>query len=290
MSDDRIRLPVVAEARAAVARPTPTTSAAATTAFCAVEVNVGRRWSLWLDGNGKITAGNGTLEEPRPNALSLVNGADCPFRTPTCEASCYVHGIEKHAPDTFSLYKHNARTIREILGARPFDGNDAASDLADWIESNAQGGFRWHVSGDIISLGHAQWIALVARYARVPQWIYTRSFPFLEPLLAVSTTRGGSLAINLSCDRDNHWLARRYAEQHGLRLCYLVDDSGVTPELPAGSVLFPDYGLRGRGLAEPTDGVWWQGLTDAQRKQVCPVDFFGKSEAMRCGPCRKCLR
>lgn len=63
-------------------------STAATTAFCSVEVHGPGGLSLWLDGNGKITAGNGTLAEPKPNAFSLVQIEDCPQSTPTCRASC----------------------------------------------------------------------------------------------------------------------------------------------------------------------------------------------------------
>ncbi len=61
-------------------------------------------------------------------------------------------------------------------------------------------------------------------------------------------------------------------------------------DLPAGSVLFPDYELRGRALAKPTDAPWWQSLTQAQRKMTCPVDQFGASESLRCGVCTKCIR
>lgn len=264
-------------------------SSAPDTSYIAVDILAGD-CVLHIDGNSKVTVGNGSYAEPAPNAFSIVNGADCPFRTPTCEASCYVQGIEEHAGALYQLYKRNSETIRAILpDARR--SSAAAAYLGRWISEHAAGGFRWHVSGDIFSISYAHWISMVVRLSPdVPHWIYTRSFPHLTPLLPLSTTRGGNLAINLSCDRDNMWLARRYAEEHGLRLCYLVDDSGVVPDLPAGSVLFPDYSLRARGLADAQDSPWWQGLTVAQRQMVCPVDFFGKSESMRCGPCKKCLR
>lgn len=68
-------------------------TSAATTVFCSAKVegpcfHLDPDDYLMLDGNGKITWENGTLAEPRPNALSLVNVDDCPGSTPTCRASC----------------------------------------------------------------------------------------------------------------------------------------------------------------------------------------------------------
>lgn len=268
------------------------------TAFCSARLD-GPGGYIFLDGNGKVTGGNGTFAAPRPNAFSIVQVEDCPFRTPTCEAACYVHGLESNAPNTHALYRHNSRMLRQLL-ANPVHRTVWAHLLADWITDNAAAGFRWHVSGDITSELHAKWIAMVCDASPdVRHWIYTRSYPYIGPLLEVA---GSNLALNLSCDRDNLWLARRFADKNGLRLAYMVagdeprwvDDGElrkvVAPELPEGSVLFPDYALRGRDLDKPTDAPWWQSLTPAQRRQVCPVDFFGGSPSLRCGPCKKCLR
>lgn len=268
------------------------------TAFCSARID-GPGGCLFVDGNGKITAGNGTYAEPRPNAFSIVQIEDCPFRTPTCEAACYVHGLEANAPDVHALYRHNSRMLRHVVLANPVRRVVWANLLGEWISEHAPAGFRWHVSGDLTSEAHAAWIAAVCDVSSdVRHWIYTRSYPFIGPLLDV-----GNLALNLSCDRDNLWLARRYAERHGLRLAYMVAGDEpvygdgyleprqpVAPDLPPGSVLFPDYALRGRNLERPLESAWWQSLTPAQRKQVCPVDYFGQSEHLRCGPCRKCLR
>lgn len=267
---------------------------AATTTFCAEKVE-GPGGHLWIDGNQKITAGNGTYAEPRPNAFSLVQVADCPYRTPTCEASCYVHGLEKHAPETHALYVHNSAMIRKILADYYLTELWHRETLGPWISENCQGGFRWHVSGDVFSKQYAAWIGLVCMDSPdVDHWIYTRSFPFIGPLLGID-----NLTVNLSCDADNYWWARRVTDEYDLRLCYLTRDGKLPDDLPPGSVVFPDYALRRQHLnrpaprgraAKPTDSLFWKSLWPSQRKMVCPVDFFGKSEKRRCGPCKKCLK
>jgi hypothetical protein len=267
-------------------------TSAPTTAFCAARLD-GPLTHLFVDGNQKITRGNGTYQDPKPNAFSLVQIADCPGSTEVCRASCYVHGLEQHAGDTHALYRHNSEAIRLILA-----DNDAASAwatiLADWIKHDAPGGFRWHVSGDVFSLAYAAWIADVCRAsASVPHWIYTRSFSFLDPLVEVCTQRGGNLALNLSADAANWSEAVAASGRYNLRLCYLAtghpaDDRNIDA-LAADEVIFPDYPLRPRQSDKPTSHPWWQELLPSRRKLVCPVDAFGKSESLRCGPCSRCL-
>jgi hypothetical protein len=283
---------------------------AATTAFCAHKLEGGDGRYLWIDGNGKVTAGNGTLANPSPNAFSLVQIADCPFATSICAKSCYVHNLEKHAPDTHALYQHNSSTIRNILNNVPIAIDDSptqwltgdsptqwARRLGTWIAKNCQGGFRWHVSGDVFSLRYAQWIAQVCQASpNVQHWIYTRSFSYVGPLMAAE-----NLTINLSCDAENYQQAMTLynncrelqSEPFGgtvsnVRLCYLQSDPGFAPNLPPDSVIFPDYHLRG----ETDQGRAWfhKRLTPAQKKMVCPVDYHGKSERRRCGPCDKCIK
>lgn len=285
--------------------PTVGTSAAVT-AFCAAEIR-GPGGSLWIDGNGKITRTNGTLEAPKPNAFSLEAQAvadrerlidtsgypseallkeHCPGSTSVCRESCYVHGLEKHATDTYELYRRNSTEIRRILASRAV--TLWAFKVGRWIARHAPGGFRWHVSGDVYSARYARWIAQVCRYSpRVPHWIYTRSFDLLPELVGVSTLRGGNLAINLSADRENYPTAKAASDAYGgLRICYLTDD-GVVPEgLPEDSVVFPDYKLRG-GTEEGR--AWFDALPSDYKAMTCQVDYMGKSEARRCGPCARCL-
>ena len=279
-------------------------STAASTAFIFAELAGSDGRKLYFDGNGKITAGNGTLHEPKPNAFSLVEGGDCPYRTPTCEAACYVHGLKSAQPDLHALYQHNSTTIRELLDLGYARSGAWAFKVAEWITEHAPGGFRWHVSGDIFSMEYAEWIAKVVRRSpTVRHWIYTRSFPYLEALVDVATEHGGNLAINLSCDRDNLWLARRAQETHGVgRLCYLATGANDTlptavgdaiaslPALSDDSVIFPDYSLRPRQFATLAESPFWQALTPQQRGLVCPVDAHNKAENRRCGPCDRCLK
>lgn len=269
-------------------------STAASTAFVSERLEGADGRYLWLDGNGKITAGNGTLEAPRPNALSLLDRVDCPQKTPTCETACYVSNLMDAQPELHAMYAHNSRTMREILQS-PIRRSGWALRLGVWIRENAPGGFRWHVSGDVISHEHAHWIALATRVAQVPCWIYTRSFDYLASLLEVATVNGGNLTINLSADQDNYEPAAHISSVHGLRVCYLATRIGDVPaSLAPGDVIFPDYPLRGPGGAHaPSEtragSAFWQSLTGEQRRMICPVDLYGKSEGVRCGPCQKCL-
>lgn len=271
----------------------PVLSSAAATTFCAAKVEGPDGVYLWVDGNDKITAGNGAYGAPKPNAFSLLQVDDCPGSTPTCRASCYVHGLEKHAKDTHDLYRHNSETIRVII-----DSPHAiawAEIFADWITENAAGGFRWHVSGDLFSAEYAAWVAaVVERSPAVRHWIYTRSHELTAVFVGLA-----NLTVNYSVDRDNYHGALPYVKAHEgvgspVRLCYLVTQDGEYPrDLPDGSVLFPDYALRGACDASPAEARatsdWYQSLGSRERRMVCPVDFYGKAKNRRCGPCRKCI-
>jgi hypothetical protein len=266
----------------------PATSTAAKTKFVAEQIVGHDGRYLYVDGNQKITAGCGTYEDPRPNAFSLLQIADCPYRTSLCETACYVHNLEKAAPDTHALYAHNSRTIREILGDDSTPDLAWADSMASWIEQNCPD-FRWHVSGDVYSYQYAEWIARVCRWSpNTRHWIYTRSVAYLEPLSNVD-----NLVVNLSADAENYNIMRRAARDYGFRICYLTTDGTVPIDLPHDSVVFPDYALRaGRDgkLDESMPGYeWFTSLGARTKRMVCPVDVFGKSESVRCGVCVKCM-
>lgn len=240
--------------------------------------------TFWFDGNGKITVGNGTFVEPTANSFSLVQIKDCPFATPICKSVCYVHRLEEAEQAVHSKYQHNSRVIRLVL-ADPAYRLAAENNFSAWIQRHCSQGFRWHVSGDIISLEHAQFIRSVCdKAASVPFWIYTRSFPYVEPLLGAK-----NLAINLSADKDNWHNALELHNKLNLRVCYMTVAGEVPQNLPKGSVIFPSHELRGRDLPNPLNAWWWQSLMPKQKQMVCPPDFFGQSEHLRCGPCKKCL-
>lgn len=280
----------------------PIVSSAATTAFVYERIDGPDGDHLFVDGNQKITAGNGSYADPKPNAFSLVQIEDCPMSTPTCRASCYVHGLEAAQKTLHDMYRHNSATLRRLFAA-PGGGLVAdqpagrwwARQLGAWIEANALGGFRWHVSGDLFDATYAWWVARVVECSpSVRHWIYTRSHPFSAAFVGAK-----NITVNYSVDADNYEHARPYAAAHAaigepVRLCYMVTGDGKVPsDLPPGSVIFPDYGLRGSRDSSPAEqrasSPWWQSLTGAQRRMVCPVDFYGKSEGNRCGPCRKCI-
>jgi len=260
------------------------------TDFVFEKIEVGP-YIFYFDGNQKITAGNGDFDSPEPNAFSLIQVQDCPWSTPTCQKTCYVHNLEKFQEAVHEQYRHNSAAIRHLLSRDEDDWGyywETVQAFGAWISTNAKGGFRWHVSGDIFSWQYAMFIADVCRDSpHVQHWIYTRSFPLLGPILNID-----NLTVNLSADKDNYWLARKYAFEHDLRVCYLTVDGEVPDDLHSCDVIFPDYSLRGVGQRPfqfRQDSEFWQSLTSTQRKLVCPVDQYGKSEKVRCGPCNKCM-
>jgi hypothetical protein len=246
----------------------------------------GSRLVFYFDGNGKITRENGSFDSPVPNAFSLVQVQDCPFATPTCKSVCYVHKLEKAEEEIHAAYRHNSVVMRQVIENEPWF-RDSVPAFSDWIQKHCPLGFRWHVSGDIISEKHALFVREVCcRASTVPFWIYTRSFACLGPLLH---PRPRNLIINLSADKDNYQDALCFHQDFGLRICYLTVEGEIPDNLPEDSVIFPSYELRGRDMSRPKDAPWWQSLNQQQRKMVCPPDFFGQSETLRCGPCKKCL-
>jgi hypothetical protein len=136
-----------------------------------------------------------------------------------------------------------------------------------------------------MSLRHARWIVEVCNMASsTPFWIYTRTLQAV-PQLCVAR----NLGVNISADSYNYAKARSVAAVTGARMTYLTRDGSIPEDLPDDAVIFPDYNLRGRGMPDPTAHHWWLGLPQSDRKRVCPTDFFGQSEAHRCGPCDRCL-
>lgn len=243
----------------------------------------GAEFTFWFDGNGKITV-DSAFDNPKPNAFSLVQVEDCPFATPVCKSACYVHNLEKAEREIHEKYRVNSKAMRAILANLDYY-IETKRRFVEWISENCKTGFRWHVSGDIISLDHAVFIASISKMVpRVNFWIYTRSFPFLGPLEGIE-----NLVVNLSADSDNWEQALAAHNKFCFRICYMTVDGKVPEALPEGSVIFPDYNLRGRNLLVKTDSPWWRSLNPEQRRMVCPPDFFGQSEHLRCGPCKKCL-
>ena len=249
-----------------------------------VKMSDGKEFIFWFDGNGKITVGNGSFGQPAANAFSLVQVQDCPFATQTCKSACYVHLLEKAEQEVHAAYQHNSRDIRKVLEKSLYRKTTELA-FADWIRGNCPAGFRWHVSGDIFSLRYSRFIRAVCDSApEVFFWIYTRSFRYLEPLVGAE-----NLVVNLSADRDNWQQALQTCHRFGFRLCYLTVEGEVPPDLPLDSVIFPSHELRGRYLSNPRQAPWWQSLTPRERRMVCPPDFFGQSESLRCGRCKKCF-
>ena len=154
--------------------------------------------TLWFDGNGKITKGNGTFDKPVANSFSLVQKDDCPFATEICKSVCYVNNLEKTEVRVHDKFKHNSKAIREILN-NPVTQKIVEDAFAQYIRRFCSNGFRWHVSGDIFSVEYAKFITSICKKVpRVRCWIYTRSFDYLSELYEIQ-----NLAVNLSADKEN---------------------------------------------------------------------------------------
>lgn len=250
------------------------------TAFTQHKIPLWGDLSFTIDGNSKITCEDGSYDQPVPNAFSLPHIATCPDSTAACRSSCYVHGLQKHAPEVYRSYMDNERAVHSVLRSRPIEG---AQLLAGYIAENCTR-FRWHVSGDVFNREYAEWIVSVCEMAPGTKfWIYTRSLGEMRTL-----DDAHNLEVNISADSDNWALASAVAHKTGCRLCYMSQGE-APPPLPPGSVIFPDYPVRGRELDRPTEHPWWLYRTPYERRMVCPADFFGQSEQHRCGPCAKCL-
>lgn len=253
------------------------------TQFASDSINV-EDMIFYFDGNSKITCNEGTFNDPKPNSFSLVQVLDCPGSTEICRAVCYVHGLQDNEPLLHIKYVLNSINLRRIL-EEPRLRTLTRDAFVDWINENINNQFRWHVSGDIISEEHADFIGHICeRCEDINFWIYTRSFEFIHSIVGVN-----NLVVNLSVDNDNISSALHMVNEYGLRMCYMTVDGSINTYLPKGSVIFPSYNLRGRDAPDPTTHPWWQSLSPEYRKMVCPPDFFGQSEKLRCGPCKKCL-
>ena len=153
------------------------------TKYVCVDVPVSENLTLYLDGNSKITVGNGTYDNPVPNAISLPHISTCPGATKQCMASCYVYGLQKNAPEVYAKYCQNERVLHRLLMSMNSFYKSSFS-LAEWIIENCKDGFRWHVSGDVMNERHAQWIVNVAKHSsNVRHWIYTRSLHIVPTLV-----------------------------------------------------------------------------------------------------------
>lgn len=254
------------------------------TKFALERVNIAD-YEFWFDGNSKITAGDGNYAVPVANAFSLPHIASCPYATPVCMEHCYVGGLAKEEWNIYQAYLRNFREMERLLSET--DGKDReAAAVAFGAHIKRFDYFRWHVSGDLFSEEYTEFVALASYSAATSQWIYTRSFEFLD-ILAPS---GDYLIINLSADKNNYKMARLYHEKFGHRICYMTLDGKVPADLPTDSVIFWKHPAR--GLVRPDSlqrSPEWMSLTTAQKKMICPPDFFGQSEKLRCGPCRKCM-
>lgn len=256
------------------------------TKYVSIEVKLNEKDSLYVDGNSKITAGNGTFEDPKPNAFSLPHVSTCPGATSNCLKSCYVYGLKQNASEVYENYCKNERVVNKLLS----DDNlwySSAKSFGKWISENCKGGFRWHVSGDVFSKEYARWIVYVCKNSsNINHWIYTRSLFAVEIL-----NHADNLEVNISCDSENYDLAHIKHLMYGNRLCYFENKENSSRKfLPKNSVIFPDYHLRGRDLDYPKSHSWWKSLDKDEKKMVYMADFVGQSEKVRCGICTKCIK
>lgn len=234
---------------------------------------------LHFDGNSKITCEDGSFESPVANSFSLPHIASCPDATEVCMAECYVHGVPA---EVYRSYLQNYRTLLRAYRAKRI--SSLVGPISQYMLSNNLSRFRWHTSGDIFAPWYADMIGEICKLTpEIKHWIYTRTD------YGLLLTQYGNMTVNLSADSENLEKMRELKRKNSdFNLTYLAQ----TPDEPLpkeADVIFSTYALRGRDLIDPRDHFWWQRLPHEQQRKVCPVDFFGQSEIMRCGPCKKCL-
>ena len=259
-----------------------------TTNFCNTQVVLSGEYVLTVDGNSKVDPTLEGYDNPKPMVFSLPAPSCCPGSTSVCRESCYVRADRFGAFEggLMGMYRDNERTIHKILAVGNYR---TAIEFGQWIEENAAFGFRWHTSGDIFSKDYLHWLRLVCDNSlNVQHWLYTRSLWAVEELACID-----NLHVNLSCDAEN-WedvhlmvIGGKWKTFGGrVRLCYMVRKGSPLPDLPKGSVIFPEYSLRKAALS---GHGWFESLSKEQRRMVCAADYYGQSENHRCATCRRCF-
>ena len=102
----------------------------AKTGFAFREIEI-EGYKFWIDGNSKVTANNGTFENPAANAFSLPHLITCPDKTRRCAKACYVNELKEYSPATYSKFQINHQTIQAVLALPQAQCERIAINFAD---------------------------------------------------------------------------------------------------------------------------------------------------------------
>lgn len=118
----------------------------------------------------------------------LVEGVQAEFQ-------CFSALQERQYSATYDQRDHNMKALDRALSGTQQDRHESALRFIESMPMKTRL-FRWHVSGDIMSLRHALWIWDVARLSPwVRHYLYTKSTRHVGPLLGFMPS---NLRVNLS--------------------------------------------------------------------------------------------
>lgn len=152
------------------------------------------------------------------NTVGITPVAGCPDHTEACSKACYA---KYPWPNVANLLARNLAAVQAATYEQLVTAYGLVVD-GYVIEHQRHHPhlpmvFRWFWSGDVLNEDNARAVAEVARTrAHVEQWIYTRSFRWLEHLTGID-----NLAVYLSADEDNYLAAELAAAEHGLPIAYM---------------------------------------------------------------------
>jgi hypothetical protein len=202
------------------------------------------------------------------NSFGLMPGKDgtCPGATygqggcmecvgNNVRPTCYVHKAFRNAK-VKEILEHNTKALKEadfwnmhyIL-----DAEFARFEACEAVSPNPSFNYRLHWAGDVFSADYASALRMsIRQHPKTQFWIYTRSFDFIEPLVALPNL---NTFLSLDpCNRDQGlelWLKHREA---GLKIAYMGK------ETLAGECMVP-----------------------------CPADAGNMEIEGACGKCRMCI-
>lgn len=159
------------------------------------------------------------------NSFGLMRVATCPGRTRgrggCCWKKnknnkvdvCYVDKLLKVRPKLKKLLEHNTKILKKAGPRlkRTLLKQMFASFLSkEYKRGDGDINFRMHWSGDVFSKTYASALtdAMLA-FPDINFWMYSRSFDFLEPLLAIK-----NLSLYVSCDDCNYRAAVEFMKKN----------------------------------------------------------------------------
>ena len=177
------------------------------------------------------------------NSTGHTHGEGCVGKTKSCMAACYVERPVKQYPATGVALQRNLQSLKDCQTASEFycllkplvvasesqytnylaklrKAADTPSKKEIKILEKRGHIFRWHWSGDILTMAHAEAINRIAE--EMPStvfWLYTRTW-----WIVGAFKQNENIAVYLSVDKDNEHIMRPLAERMNLPLAFMGMD------------------------------------------------------------------